>query len=272
MTEPKKSPGETLVQERLAERQAALERDRERQKAERARDPRALVPSPIGVDLAAVLEEARETWAKNQVERAEALGITLAELEVHQERQRASLDRVAAMNGAGSDLEPDDLEALVRGELRDEEPLRAVQGWFRGPGVRPILILCGAVGVGKTLAASWAIAEGGGGKLVHAPELGRRVFPYGHETTIARLELTSAVMVLDDLGTEPDPNEKRWAEALALFVEKRKARGRTIITTNLTPSELRVRYNARILDRLKARAFVVVLESQKSLRAGGGGL
>jgi hypothetical protein len=277
MTETKKSPGETLVQERLAERQKALEEERARQKA--ARDRRETVageerggpPEPIGVDLETVVLEAKAAWERGQLARAQSLGITLEDLEARQEAERHAIDRADNLEGAGTDLEAEDLEAIITGRLREEEPLDIVRRWLAASGIRPILVLCGAVGVGKTLAAAVAIAELGG-KMVHAPDLGRRVFPYSHEKDVDRLALTTGMMVLDDLGTEADHREKRWSEAFALFVEKRKGRGRTIITSNLTPKEIRERYDARILDRLNARAYVVVLKSRKSLRAGGGGL
>lgn len=72
------------------------------------------------------------------------------------------------------------------------------------------------------------------------------------------------LLILDDLGAEPD---SKWAgDELSAIIDKRYASLLpTIATTNLTPEELKERYNGPTYDRMKSRFLPLITEGE-SLR------
>lgn len=130
-----------------------------------------------------------------------------------------------------------------------------------------ILVLGGPVGVGKTTAASWLIAQGPprrysfGAKpddawpadlhprFVSAPEFAL-VDLYDRERMNALL--CCSVLVLDDLGMEVMGDSGIVQGKLDLLFDARYRRlVWTVITTNLTPDAFRQRYGDRIVDRIR---------------------
>lgn len=200
-------------------------------------------------------------------------GVTVDEVQGERDRALAARDRMKALIRSGIMLPTDDLSRLAIDDLDRTEPLDFVQRWWRSHVDRPILIVCGKVDSGKTVAAGWAIGAAKTGEVVHAPELARRVSPHHFELELGShpVRLNRSLLVLDDLGTE-STGKARWSEAFALFVENRLMHGRTLITSNLTREEFRPRYGERIASRLNAHSYVVEVQSKASLRATGANL
>lgn len=160
---------------------------------------------------------------------------------------------------AGPAITPDDKLAILRGTLnRKVHSLNVVMSWrerFRGirPGVHvPIVALLGPRGRGKTVAGAWLIAEEGG-HYVSALDLCKRLLS-GHwkDSSWSDQVLRSRVVVLDDVGTEPEKDRNDAMAAMFEFVNRRQAlaRGLTLITANLTRADFDERYGERTVDRI----------------------
>lgn len=144
--------------------------------------------------------------------------------------------------------------------------LSIARAWWPATRPRPALttlVLAGSYGVGKSLAAAWLLAHHPA--LAHAayeraPELGE--LELGSPDALARLAATRA-LVLEELGREAaiGPTIERLAELLALRLEKGRP---TLVTTNLRLEQLRERYGAHIVDRLRGDgSFRALVEPSK---------
>jgi DNA replication protein DnaC len=133
------------------------------------------------------------------------------------------------------------------------------------------LVLCGTVGVGKSLLAT-LICRG-------AREGGRTVLFARTRALLDRLkdwdnafdfreELEAAdLLVLDDLGAEYASDWTR-AEVDALVSARHADRRSLIVTTNLSPVDLAKLYSPRVLDRLRERGPALEIRGP-SYRRGG---
>lgn len=209
------------------------------------------------------------------LEEAERLGCSVDQVEA---RRRAEADkdrRAEALARSRVALPESDLRRIVHSDIERTEAVDIVDRWISATDLdRPILLLTGAIGVGKTMASGHAIAASGGGAYVHAAELRQRIHPTraDFEAGVVPLNLRSSLVVLDDLGTESEPQRSLWSESFALFVERRMSLGRTLVTSNLAKSAFAQRYEPRIVDRLNAHAYTFELTATASLRRKGAGL
>ena len=137
---------------------------------------------------------------------------------------------------------------------------------------KPQLILYGMTGLGKSFCGN-AIAAAACEKGVEA----RRVTAYGFIREVTESFSTGAdpvgtyakvpLLVLDDLGTEPMlPNVTETA--LFSLIDRRLSEGlATVYITNLSPEELRLRYNERISTRMRQKdKTLAILFTGESLR------
>lgn len=146
--------------------------------------------------------------------------------------------------------------------LRVTRALSAVRTWLDDRDARPVLVLSGGVGCGKTVATAAALAKLGG-DYVRASDLAARHEPYSfdRDRKIEPLDLGVALLAIDDLGTERrnanGQRDGRFAAALSDIVDARQHAGRTLITTNLTPKRFADEYcDDRLRSRLRACAEV----------------
>lgn len=240
----------------------------------------------LDFDFAQVIEAAQAEVMARAEREAAAAGLTVDELWARQratdeaaERQArhlaASQERADRISAISPGLTAEMAQAVTQGALTDGPEWSAhahVRRWLADPASRPVLILAGGTGTGKTVACAWALAKLGG-EYVRAIDLPKRFEPYRGEAeplNVAAHEL----LVLDDLGTETRTAEgrpdRRFMPAFYDIVDQRQGvmrRGtrwlprRTLITTNVKRTEFRSKYpDERILSRLRQSASWVSLE------------
>jgi DNA replication protein DnaC len=141
-------------------------------------------------------------------------------------------------------------EALIQGTLDPTRAVRAVRKWV--PTSIPMLILCGSVGTGKTVAIAEAGLCLGGGLCLSPSRLYRET---KREDSTAAIK--SHFVALDDLGVEHLNGQ--WMEAFQDWLDMRRVLGRTLLTTNLNPRALQIRYGDRVWDRLRSDGVFVEL-------------
>lgn len=199
-----------------------------------------------------------------------------AELEVElrreeaQEAERLHAERVLRTSAAKLERSGVGQRALAAAtEPQPTEALVAVQRWL-GDASRTWLVLCGARGTGKSVAATWAvrhaITTGSTAAFRRASELAKLS---GFDAGAAELESLKRVdlLVLDDVGTE-QLNEWARAQFHELCDYRHENYGRTVVTSNLQwrgPSGLEARLGERICDRV-AQAGTLVQLAGSSMR------
>jgi DNA replication protein DnaC len=153
-------------------------------------------------------------------------------------------------------------QQIMFGKVEDSEALQVVAKWRSLNNRGALLVLCGNVGCGKTLAAAKAVLDG--------PPLDRLGKPWPDRYHARFLDVADlhelglfdrsgmyeplfkcSVLVIDDVGTEYDDKSGVMRVILDRIVNKRYAGGGwTVITTNLASGAFRERYGERIMNRL----------------------
>lgn len=158
---------------------------------------------------------------------------------------------------------PERLAGILAGQVEETPAITAVRDWLDEP--KTFLILGGNVGVGKTVAAAWALSQRAG--MFRKASQITRMSQYDAEAW-DRL-YRAGLLVVDDLGTEPH-DQGGWglSALLDLFDRRYDERARTILTVNVTLETFRERYGkdgGRFLDRLReaGKWFNVAGESRR---------
>lgn len=211
-------------------------------------------------DIARVVEAAKARLAAVEPAEAERLEAeTQARIEAATAEEQA---RTKRRRRDAAEIPPRVAACLDAAKVTDA--LAAVQR-FLGTD-RTFLVLAGAVGCGKTIAACSAL-DAKGGKFVKAAAITRARFDDERWEALLR----ASVLVVDDLGTE-SMDAKGWAAgALAeLFDYRYDWQSKTILTTNLDADAFKARYceqdGGRFLSRLR-EAGVFEAIAQGSLRS-----
>lgn len=137
-------------------------------------------------------------------------------------------------------------ELLLRGALDATPAMRATRDWLRQPD-KPILILSGATGVGKSVAAAWFVTERDA--LWFRAEALARLFSasFGQQYEDQDRVRGCGSLVIDDVGCEFD-SERMLLTLLELFESRKSGATLTVITTNLTREQFGERYRNKRLD------------------------
>lgn len=167
----------------------------------------------------------------------------------------------------GGSLTRANVPARYRGDVANgltATPATSAVRAFMADPRRSLLALCGPAGTGKSCAACEGLARVPG-RYVLAAELAgafRRLDFRAFTESLGDAEL----LVVDELGREPDAASGGERSALWEVIERRWAAARkTILATNLTPDAFVKRYGDHILDRIREDRGLVVLAG-KSLR------
>ena len=160
-------------------------------------------------------------------------------------------------------ITPEDYRAIVRGTLDlTKSALRMTRGWVdsvRGSrGAKRhvrYLSLVGEKGLGKTVAAAWAIAELGGYYLSANALRELAESRDWRDAERRQAVLDAALVVLDDLGTESlSPETQGYVHRL--IDERQSVKYGTIITTNLDGAAIEARYGDRAWSRLSHQGAI----------------
>lgn len=215
-----------------------------------------------------------------------------AQRALHVESRRDRLMSSPIVESLGESDGVTDVQRILRETYSPTLAMRAVQRWvgmWTDPVTRavarPVLILAGPTGVGKTVAAAWCVAEVGA-RYVRFPELVHDYRAFSRKNGIDELERTrnefrrkyggQVFVILDELGIEKEADRGDACEALHMFVEIRQTWSqRTLILTNKNNAELRDRfasgqYDPRTLDRLR-RLLVTATDNPELLALDLGG-
>jgi DNA replication protein DnaC len=121
----------------------------------------------------------------------------------------------------------------------------------RTPDTRPLLVLAGGTGCGKSLAAAWMLMRRKGGRFIPAVDIAS-LQPRKRAADRERLDELrdlSAILVIDDLGTEPIDDD--WRAQLDVLLDQRSGNRRlTVMTTNLAGSDFHDEYGVRLWSRI----------------------
>lgn len=161
---------------------------------------------------------------------------------------------------------------LLHGQIREDEALQVTRSWWSRK--LATLILVGARGIGKSLAAAWAVSEGphhrpagrADARWWVASELSGLDF-YGE----ARLEEAHrcGLLVVDDVGMGELGEARRFWTRLETALNVRHDRAlQTIVTCNMSIDEFRSVCDERVRDRIKASGLVHSCITTRSLRTG----
>lgn len=173
--------------------------------------------------------------------------------------RKAFLSRLRAIEKMDVRISEHMREQVAQGSIDPVRAVKAVRRWVQTS--IPILVLCGSVGTGKTVAIAEAGAILGGGLCVSPTRLYRDCRSENTSTAIYK----SHLVALDDLGVEHLSGP--FMEIFQDWIDMRRVFGRTLISTNLTPRAIQLRYGDRVWDRLRSDGVLVEL-SGASMRKG----
>jgi hypothetical protein len=191
-------------------------------------------------------------------------------------------ERLEALERAGHPLPitPAMQDAIVRGALSRTYALTAALEWRdnapgsplpRKPGVlpsRPILVLHGVTGSGKSVAAAAVLAQTPGARWASGRTLLECYVGSFGETLQRRAVLqTSKLLVLDGIGDERPDRADSMADALLDMLAHRTHR-RTILTTRMTDTLFAKRYSSPPLSSLFVESADLIAIPTGDMRKG----
>lgn len=163
-------------------------------------------------------------------------------------------------------------ELVVLDRLHGTRALELAKAWVPSPAT--YLTLVGALGVGKSTAASWAALELPG-SLVYCLEGDVaewfRFQSTKHEAAW-RAAIEADVLVVDGLGDVDLPRVDAARVGLSTLDLARRGRGgRTILAGDVSPSKLSARHGESLLDRLQdePHAWIELLTGPSLRRSRG---
>lgn len=225
-----------------------------------------------------------KAWDAEHPEQAAEYRALVAELEAlteREERQQAERDRLErALRHMAVKLERSgigDRSLAAAQNAQETEALAVVRRWMPDHALT-WLVLCGDKGVGKSVAATWALVEvmrgGGTAARIDATRLATLSQFDAGAAELAWLKRVDMLLV-DDIGTEL-LNDFARTRMHELFEERHETYRRTIITSNLpwyaatkdgvTLPGLAARLGERLVDRIAQAGRAVQLAAIKSMR------
>ena len=215
--------------------------------------------------------EARDAaLAREGVQKALELGFPSVEAMREAKRQEEAFSRQETaireireeiVNRLGGRLSDAAAAALLSGAIEATDAVQAVRAWadsLSGQDARPVLVLSGPPGTGKTIAALSflsSLSDRRRWQFARAVRLGSMFERWSNDAPGEALDIDVPVLIVDDLGQEP-LSDRRVIPAIHEILDARKSARRmaTIITTNLTIAEAKSRYPDPDISRLAESA------------------
>lgn len=168
------------------------------------------------------------------------------------------------LSGVHDVLAQSALDVLASDTCEATRALVHVRTWLASR--HPILALFGGKGLGKTVAAAWALTRVPG-RYATAAKLARSsVAEYGGPDASYTRALRTRLLVVDELGLEPD-KDLALATLHDVIDQRQKMPRRTLLLGNMTRRVFLERYDARTVDRLREIAVIRKVDGE-SMRKG----
>lgn len=225
----------------------------------------------------ALVEQLLELSRRNREATERARPAIEAAEERLREEARAAI-RAGRIRHLGACGVPESVLAAFRAAgLKQTPPVIAVKGWLEAE--RPLLVLTGGVGAGKSVAAAWTLlkalrqyetlAHPLAAEPIRLEELDARRglfvtaerlhhasrYVEGREQSLIDRAATVPWLVLDEVR-EADFSGKGLERLEDVLGERIERRLRTVLTTNLSQEQLRARLPERMASRLSECATV----------------
>lgn len=207
--------------------------------------------------------EELELWKRNNPSGPERYELLLEEWE---SIERAMVKSKAARARVSECGVPKRVEAALC-LAKPTFPLKAAEAWVDGP--KQYLVLAGAVGTGKSVAAGHALVRlmerGVSGAWVAAGSIATIAGGFNGMAEMERLKHVD-VLVVDDFGTE---HLSSFAESVffEMLAARHENENRTVFTHNLEKPVFRERLRSRLADRVASSCSYVECAGA-SLRGG----
>lgn len=216
-------------------------------------------PRMTETDTPVHVSEALPSWMRTPARLLSEEEMAVHERELRRESRRDRLLNSPIRHELAQDGEMSDEERILNDRMsEDVHAFRVVREWVRrwtgeaASVTRPILIISGPTGSGKTLSAAWAIAEVGG-RYVRFPEVIQDHRAFSRKESMVAQERQRdewrskygirGFVVLDELGIEEEEDRDDARSALNEFFNVRQRWDqRTLVLTNKTNAELLERF------------------------------
>lgn len=152
---------------------------------------------------------------------------------------------------------------VLSGKLEETDALPMARRLVKGEGM--LLILAGLRGVGKSIAAAYALSCMYG-VWVNAPELAVPPREEEGKATLDERMRKAELLVLDDVGMEHSPSGYAASRVVSAIEWREAEMKRTLVTTNLSSDEFVNRYGERIASRVEGDALGFVTCTGPDLR------
>lgn len=174
-------------------------------------------------------------------------------------------------------LSADAVQRIIEGTCDATPAMTLVQRWVssaseayaagKAPQVR-VLVLLGERGVGKTVAAAWALAMQGGRYATSQELVASYTTPYAPDRQPYMRARGTALLVVDELPTVATTEVRAMLHDL---IDHRQRGQLTLVLGNGTPAEWDALLDPRTQDRLAPMTFVRVMrgDSRRAPLAGG---
>lgn len=235
-------------------------------------------PRMTETDTPVHVSEALPSWMRNPPRLLSEEELAVHERELRRESRRDRLSNSPIRHELG---EGDESRILCDRMSEDVHAFRVVREWVRrwtgeaASVTRPILIISGPTGSGKTLSAAWAIAEVGG-RYVRFPEVIQDHRAFGRKESMVAQERQRdewrskygirGFVVLDELGIEEEEDRDDARSALNEFFNVRQRWDqRTLVLTNKSNAELLERFQTGQYDvRTRSRINRLLITAERN--------
>lgn len=185
----------------------------------------------------------------------------------------AASDRARERRNAGERFQGRIQDGLLDSIVREDAALISTKAWEAvckwKDSDKPILVLCGGTGSGKTVAVARYAIDKRYFQSLRAIRIGAHYEQWtsDRESKIEALDLRASLLIIDDLGQEAQEDRRSFAALEEIVDSRQSMKTRTIFTTNLTPEQIKARYPERMLSRLAQCAMVVSIPANDMRRS-----